>query len=100
LDLIRKYQTIDNIYAHIDEISGDIKDKLINCKQEAYHSRNLIQLYNIQDLKEKLISDFKLDLDFDRYKKTLVNEYNFSSFEKQLDDLKKKLQTPMQNSLF
>lgn len=100
LDLIRKYQTIDNIYLHIDELSWDIKDKLISCKEEAYNSRDLIQLYDIQDLKTKTISDFKLDLDFDRYKKTLVGEYNFSSFEKQLDELKKKLQTPMQSSLF
>jgi len=60
----------------------------------------LIQLHDIQELKVKSISDFKLELDFDRYKKTLVNDYNFSSFEKQLDELKKKLQTPMQNSLF
>ncbi|MFZ2150416.1 MAG: 5'-3' exonuclease H3TH domain-containing protein [Candidatus Absconditicoccaceae bacterium] len=100
LDLIKKYQTIDNIYLHIDEITGDIKDKLISCKEEAYHSRDLIQLHNIQDLKEKSISDLKLDLDFDKYKKILVNDYNFSSFEKQLDELKKKLQTPMQSSLF
>jgi len=100
LDLIRKYQTIDNIYSHINEISWDIKDKLINSKEEAYHSRDLIRLHNIQDLKEKNILDFKLDLDFDKYKKTLVNEYNFSSFDKQLDELKKRLNTPMQNSLF
>lgn len=100
LDLIKRYQTIDNIYLHIDEITWDIKDKLISCKEEAYHSRDLIKLHDIQDIKNKDISDFKLDLDFDKYKKTLVNEYNFSSFEKQLDELKKKLQTPMQNSLF
>ncbi len=100
LDLIKKYQTIDNIYEHIDEISWDIKDKLIASKQEAYHSRGLIELHDIQDIKAKPISDFKLFLDFERYKNTLVNEYNFSSFDKQLDDLKKKLCTPTQNSLF
>jgi len=28
-DLVQKYQTIENIYAHIDEITGAVKEKLV-----------------------------------------------------------------------
>ena len=29
-DLINKYETLDNIYTHIDEIKGKLQEKLIN----------------------------------------------------------------------
>lgn len=99
-ELIKKYWTIDWIYSHIDEIPWDLKDKLEQSKQEAYKSRDLIQLHDIQDLKDKSISDFSLDLDFNKYKKVLVEDYWFSSFAKLLDELKKKIESPIQNSLF
>lgn len=99
-ELIKKYNTIDWIYSHIDEISWDLKDKLEQSKQEAYKSRDLIQLHDIQDLQDKNISDFRLNLDFNKYKKILVEDYWFSSFAKLLDELKKKIESPIQNSLF
>ncbi|MCF7834530.1 5'-3' exonuclease [Candidatus Gracilibacteria bacterium] len=99
-ELIKKYNDIDGIYSHIDEISGDIKDKLIQNKEEAYTSRDLIQLHDIETLNEETISNFKLDLDFNKYKKILIEEYGFNSFEKPLNELKKKFETPTQNSLF
>lgn len=99
-ELIKKYNDIDWIYSHIDEISWDIKDKLIQNKEEAYTSRDLIQLHDIETLNEETISNFKLDLDFNKYKKILIEEYWFNSFEKPLNELKKKFETPTQNSLF
>lgn len=39
--LIEKYGNVDEIYAHIDEISGSLKRKLIDGKQSCYDSRRL-----------------------------------------------------------
>lgn len=100
LELIKKYQTIDNIYANIDHITWDLKDKLIASKQEAYHSRDLIKLHDIPQIDDIQLDNFKLELDFDKYKQILVNQYGLDSFAKILDELKKKLTTPMQSSLF
>lgn len=99
-DLVQKYQTIDNIYAHIDDITGDVKQKLIDGKEEAYKSRGLIELKLVDDVQKSSLETFKLDLDFAKYKKVLVEEYHFASFEKTIDELKKKLQTPVQTGLF
>jgi DNA polymerase I len=99
-DLIQTYQTLDNIYAHIDDISGDVKQKLIDGKEDAYTSRSLIELKELDEVNKSDLNSFKLDLDFVKYKKVLVEEHQFASFEKVLDELKKSLMAPTQNSLF
>jgi DNA polymerase I len=99
-DLIQKYQTIDNVYAHIDEITGDVKQKLIDGKEDAYKSRGLIELKPITEIENTDLKNFALELDFPKYKKVLVEEYHFNSFEKTIDELKKKLQNPVQVGLF
>jgi len=99
-DLIQKYQTIDNIYMHIDDINGEVKQKLIIGKDAAYQSRGLIELKHIAEIQDTQLEDFILSLDFAKYKKVLVDEYHFHSFEKTLDELKKKLQCPVQVGLF
>ena len=99
-DLVQKYQTIDNIYSHIDEISGDVKQKLIDGKEEAYKSRGLIELKQVEEVQNSDIENFVLDLDFAKYKKVLIDEHHFNSFGKTLDELKKKLQSPVQMGLF
>ena len=99
-DLIQKYQTIDNIYTHIDEITWDVKQKLIDGKEDAYLSRGLIELKSITEIEDTQIENFTLSLDFPKYKQVLIGEHHFNSFEKTLDELKKKLQNPVQIGLF
>lgn len=41
IKLIQKYQTLDNLYAHIDDEKGKQKEKLIAGKEDAYKSRML-----------------------------------------------------------
>jgi len=98
--LIQKYKTIDNIYAHIDEISGDVKQKLLEGKEDVAKSRGLIELKHIQEIHDSELSSFVLDIDFANYKKLLIDEHHFHSFEKVLDELKKKLFMPVQGGLF
>lgn len=40
-ELVKKYDNIDNLYAHIDELKGAQKEKIINGKQSAYMSKVL-----------------------------------------------------------
>ena len=99
-DLIIKYQTVENIYDHIDEITGDVKQKLIDGKESAIQSKQLIQLHTVAGIEETNIENFKLKPDFDHYKNVLVNNHNFHSIEKAINELKRKYETPQQQSLF
>lgn len=42
--LINEYHTLENIYAHIDEIKGAVKKKLIEGEENAFLSRKLVTL--------------------------------------------------------
>lgn len=99
-DLIKKYQTIDNIYSSLDEMTPDIRQKLEESKEAAMFARSLVELKDIPELNKQTIDQIKFELNFDTYKKVLVQEYWFTSFEKSLDEVKKKLLTPQQSSLF
>jgi len=99
-DLIQKYQTIDNIYLHIDEIPGEVKQKLLDGKEDVYMSRGLIALKEVSDVVDSVVENFVLELDFVKYKKVLVEEHHFHSFDKTLDELKRKLVMPVQGGLF
>ncbi len=54
LTLIQKYNTIENLYNHIDEIKGKLQEKLIVDKENAIFSKTLATIYK----------DINFDLDF------------------------------------
>ena len=56
--LLEKYQNLDNIYQHIEEVSGRFKNKLIEGKEDAYLSRKLAQI----------VSDLGVEIDLDQAK--------------------------------
>ena len=45
ITLLSKYQTLDNLYEHINEISGKTKEKLLNDKDNAYMSQDIATIY-------------------------------------------------------
>lgn len=45
IKLISQYNTIDNIYADIDNIKGALQTKLIDGKDDAYYSKDLVTIY-------------------------------------------------------
>ncbi|NPA10997.1 MAG: DNA polymerase I, partial [Epsilonproteobacteria bacterium] len=53
--LINQYHTLENIYAHIDEIKGALKKKLLEGKENAFLSRKLVTL------KTDLFDDINLE---------------------------------------
>jgi hypothetical protein len=73
-----------------------LKQKLLEGKEAAYWSKNLIQLHTIPNIDEIDLSQFALSFDFDRAKSVLVDRYGFVSFEKLLDEIKKKMIMPVQ----
>ncbi len=88
IKLVSEYTTIDNIYANIDNIKGAMQTKLINGKDDAYYSKDLVTIYRevpldvrIDDLKYmgcdiESLSDIYEDLGFYSLLKKLDNDTN------------------------
>ena len=58
ISLLSKYESLDNLYSHIEEVSGKTKEKLINDKENAYKSYDLATIYK----------DVPIDVDLDNIK--------------------------------
>ena len=56
LTLLHQYDTIENLYDHIDEVKGKVKEKLIAGKESAFESKKLATIYR----------DVPVDLDFNK----------------------------------
>jgi DNA polymerase-1 len=94
-DLLGQYQTLDNVYANLDEIKPNIKEKLIKEKDNAYLSQKLATLVDNIPLEFKF-SQSKWSLKIICGLKDMFNSYNFKSLISRLDKNTK----PQQSSLF
>ncbi len=97
--LVSTYWNLDSIYAAIDEITWVTKQKLIDWKESAYLSKELVTLMHVPDIKAKH-DEWSCNYDFEKMKSVLVDKYWFTSLEKILIDLKKQRQWWEQHSLF
>jgi len=94
-DLLSQYQTLDNIYSHLDEIKPTIREKLIKEKDNAYLSQKLADL--IKDIPIKVqMSESRWNTDIISHLTSLFKSYNFKSLIGRLDESYK----PKQSSLF
>lgn len=84
--LLQTYETLDNVYAHIDDQKGALKTKLINDKDNAYLSQKLA----------KIITDLDITMDLEQAKPDifefddiyeLFKELEFNSLIKRIKDL-------------
>ncbi len=98
--LIAEYTTLENIYDNIDDISGWTQQKLIDGKESAFHSKMLIQLMDVPDMEGKVLKDYMLDLDFDRFRTVMIDQRWFTSARKAIDELRLQRVMPEQTSLF
>ena len=96
-DLIVKYGSIENLYEHIDEISGKLKDKLVESKDMAFLSKQLATILTKGEIDLKLSDctfDFPLSgpvYDFFKkyeFKTLLKNEKNFDLSKGEKQDIK------------
>ncbi|MGC8764305.1 MAG: DNA polymerase I [Brevinematia bacterium] len=72
--LLSEYKTLENIYSHIDEIQGAIKNKLIEGKETAFLSKDLATIRRDIDIKLS-VEDFIVD------KKNILNEEVINDFK-------------------
>ena len=88
LTLISQYKTIENLYDHIDELKGKLKEKLLSDKENAEFSKMLATIY--KDIKFDLtFEDLKInEEDTDKLIK-FFEELEFYSFIKNMDVTKK-----------
>ena len=84
--LIEKFGTLDNIYAHIDEVENRWKNKLEQSKDKAYLSYNLARIKTDIDVKLDLKHAKADDLDFDSIEK-IFTDLEFRSLLKILNRL-------------
>ena len=89
ISLLQKYGSLDGVYSHIDEISGKLKEKLINDKENAYFSYKLATIYkNI---------DFEYTFDDIKYSgpktKELIEKYKELEFNSFLKSIPKKIES-------
>jgi DNA polymerase-1 len=84
--LLQTYDTLDNIYAHIEEQKGALKTKLVNDKENAYLSQKLakiiIDLDITMDLEQAKPSIFEFDEIYELFK-----DLEFNSLIKRIKDL-------------
>ncbi|MBU1953652.1 hypothetical protein KKH03_01620 [Patescibacteria group bacterium] len=97
--LLRKYNDLDNIYAHLAELPDGQKAKLEAGKQSAYMSRELATIdrgapvqFNLEDLQTH-------DINYPAVEK-LFNELEFRTLGKKLEQLKDIIRPAGQTSLF
>lgn len=83
ISLIQKYGYLENVYEHIDEVKGKTREKLINDKDSAFFSKELVTIYR----------DVPIDKSLEKIKYNgvtpklvpLLKEYEFFSLIKKLN---------------
>jgi len=84
ISLISKYQNLDGVYEHIDEISNATKTKLINDKENAYMSYDLATIYKEVPIDLNFNNIEYKGINISKYKE-ILNELEFYSLLKKID---------------
>ena len=82
LKLLQEYETLDNIYANLDKISGKLKEKLIEFKEDAYNSYDIATIYTKVPM--------EIDINDALYKEKDTNKLNLLYEELEFYSLLKK----------
>ena len=81
INLLSKFQSLDNLYLHIDEVSGKTREKLENDKENAYMSYDLATIYREVPL-DFTIEDCKYTGENSEKFTELLQEFEFHSLLK------------------
>lgn len=100
LDLIQIFGTIEEIYENLHLVQGEIKNKLISGKEDAFFSKKLIQLIPVPELDQISLEKYKLNLELENWERILIEERGFTGFKKFFEERKKKKTQPQQLGLF
>jgi DNA polymerase-1 len=84
--LLKEYETLDGIYAHLEELKPSIRKKLETDRRQAYMSQKLAEI--VKDLQIPLDLEIARPDHYDPEKiRALFRELEFRSLIKRLDDL-------------
>ena len=91
--LIDEYQTLDNVYANLDNLTNAVKNKLIESRDIAYLSKQLATIKLDVDL-DCTLADCELHLPFGEKAYSIMQDLDFKSILKrqELFDLKEQKQ--------
>jgi len=98
--LIEEYQTIENIYAHIDDIKASTQQKLRDWREAADLSKVLITLMDVPWFSNLSLDNFSPKIDHDLMHRILIVENGFASLKKYVDQMKLDSQKWVQLGLF
>ena len=84
INLIEKYESLDGVYKHLDDISSKLREKLINDKENAYMSYDIATIYKevpldftLEDCKYKGFNSNKF--------KSILEELEFNSLIRKIN---------------
>ncbi len=87
LSLMQTYGSLDNIYNHLDELKGKLKEKMENGRESALLSKTLSTIKCDVDVDVEL-NDLVYDFPFDKGVYDFFKEYQFNSLLKRTDIFK------------
>lgn len=88
LRLLQEYHTLENLYENVENISGKVKEKLINGKDSAFMSKKIATIYRDVPL-DITLEDLKLEFNDDTKLKEKYQELEFFSLLKNIAKPKK-----------
>jgi len=97
--LVQHYGTIENIYDHLNELENAESSILWSQKNDAFFSKKMIQLANV-DLSKTELDNFKFNFDWSKYIDIICNQSWIKWLEKPLTEMKKEFEKPQQLGLF
>ncbi len=108
ITLLNKYESLDNLYAHLDEIKGKTKEKLELDQKNAYMSYHLATIYqdveipfSLEELKYQGVDQEKyIDLLKEFEFSSLLKKINVPPLEKEVESLSKTHQETLEFSSF
>ena len=97
--LVQHYETIENMYEHLNELENTESSILSSQKDDAFFSKKMIQLANV-DLSGIQLDNFKFNFDGNKYIDIICNQNWIKWLEKPLTEMKKDFEKPQQLGLF
>ena len=87
LNLLATYKTIENLYDHLDEVKGKVKEKLEVDKENAFMSKEIATIYNEVPLEIKDLNDLKYHYTESVDLTLIFEELEFYSFLKKMNKM-------------
>lgn len=100
LDLIKRFGSLEGIYAHLDEIAPWTAEKLRVWQLQWQESKHLITLMDVPELLNTTLVSYPREPDFAHIRAVLVDQYHLHSLDGLIQSLKKQRQGGEQLSLF